>query len=91
LEHQRETDIPELSEAELQVYGEFSDALVRRENPDVEEYLGRVPEASRPKLRQSLETAVWFQGVADRFKADHPGIRLFDLLLRRRRASRPGA
>lgn len=91
MEHQREPDIPELNAAELQVYGEFSDALVRRESPDVEEYLGRVPEASRPKLRESLETAVWFQGVVDRFKAAHPGIRLLDLLLPRRRAPRPGA
>lgn len=47
----------EFTDAELDLYGEFSEAVRDGKNPDIEEYLRRLPE-SADKLRPDLEAVV---------------------------------
>jgi uncharacterized Fe-S cluster-containing protein len=46
-----------LTDAELELYGEFSEAVRDGKNPDIEEFLRRMPE-SADKLRPDFEAVV---------------------------------
>ena len=70
----------EFTDAELDVFGEFSEAARDGKNPDVEVYLGRIPE-SADKLRPILETTVKLCAEIRKLKAEFPDAdlaRLFD-------------
>jgi len=61
----------EVTDAELEVFGEFSEAARDGKNPDIEEFLRRVPEHA-DRLRPDLETVVKFCSVVRRLKAAFP-------------------
>jgi hypothetical protein len=76
----RGAEFYEPSEEELDVYAEFSDALVQGRNPSVAEYTVRYPHLA-PRLRPLLESAAWFQAEMNAFKARYPGLRGWHLLV----------
>jgi len=61
----------EFTDAELDVFGEFSEAARDGKNPDIEEFLRRVPEQA-DRLRPDLETVVKLCAVVRRLKAAFP-------------------
>jgi hypothetical protein len=65
----------ELTDEELDAFGEFTEALVKGERPDIETYLACRPEMAE-RLRPSLEAAIWLKGQFD-------GIRTRPAALRR--------
>lgn len=67
------------SDAELEVLGDFSDAQRDGKNPDIEEYLRRVPE-SADRLRPMFETVVRLCAEIEKLRAEHPGVDLARLL-----------
>lgn len=69
----------EFTDAELDVFGEFSEAERDGKNPDIEEYLRRVPE-SADKLRPILETVVKLCAEIRSLKAEYPEVDLARLL-----------
>ena len=75
-----EEDFGEYTDEELDLYGEFSDRLVKGEQPTIEEYLARLKDGSQERLREMLENDVWFYGLMRDFKRRHPGRSLWDLL-----------
>ena len=64
---------------ELAVFGDFSDAQRDGKNPNIEEYLRRVPE-SADRLRPMLETVVRLCVEVERLRTEHPGVDLARLL-----------
>jgi hypothetical protein len=78
---------PEFTDAELDVFGEFSEAERDGKNPDIEEYLGRIPE-SADKLRSILETVVKLCAEIRKLKAVYSDEELARLLDPGRRAKR---
>ena len=78
---------PEFTDAELDVFGEFSEAERDGKNPDIEEYLGRVPE-SADKLRPDLEAVVKVCAAIRKLKAAYPNADLAELLDPGRRPKR---
>ena len=77
----------EFTDAELDVFGEFSEAARDGKNPDIEEYLGRIPE-STDKLRPILETVVKLCAEIRTLKAEFPDVDLARLLDPGRRSKR---
>jgi hypothetical protein len=67
------------TDAELEVFGDFSDAQRDGKNPDIEAYLKRVP-GSAKKLRPILETVVRVCTEIEKLRAEHPGVDLARLL-----------
>ena len=72
---------PELdcSDEELELFGDFSTAQRDGKNPDMEEYLRRVP-GSADKLRPMLETVVRLCAEVEKLRAEYPGVDLARLL-----------
>jgi len=70
---------PEFTDAELDVFGEFSEAARDGKNPDIEEYLRRVPESAE-ELRPILETVVKLCDEIRKLKAEFPDVDLARLL-----------
>lgn len=58
----------EQRDRELDVFAEFSEAERDGKNPDIEEYLGRIPEASAT-LRSDLEAVVKVGAVIRKLEA----------------------
>jgi|GEM_PF-1895360 len=75
-----EEDFGEYTDEELDLYGEFSDRLVKGEQPVIEEYLARLKDGSKERLREMCEGDVWFYGLMQDFKRKFPGTSLWDLL-----------
>jgi len=71
--------VPDFTEEELAVYGDFSDALRDGKRPDIEEYLERAPEAGA-RLRRLLETEKRLYAELARVRTEHPGVDLARLL-----------
>ena len=69
----------EFTDAELDVFGEFSEAERDGKNPDIEECLGRIPE-SADKLRPILETVVKLCAEIRKLKAVYSDEELARLL-----------
>jgi hypothetical protein len=63
--------VPESSDRELEVYAEFSEVARDGENPDIEEFLRRVPELAE-KLRPDLEAVVKVCAVVRKLEAVYP-------------------
>jgi hypothetical protein len=70
---------PEFTDAELDLYGEFSEAARDGKKPDIEEYLRRIPE-SADKLRPDLEAVVMLCAVIRKLKAEYSDEELARLL-----------
>jgi uncharacterized Fe-S cluster-containing protein len=77
----------EFTDAELDLYGEFSEAARDGKSPDIEEYLRRMPE-SADKLRPDLEAVVKVCAEIRRLKDAYPNVDLAELLDPGRRARR---
>ncbi len=75
-----EEDFGDYTGEELDLYGEFSDRLVRGEEPVIEDYLARLKHGSKEHLRWMCENDVWFYGLVQEFKRECPGRSLWDLL-----------
>lgn len=69
----------EVTDAELEVFGEFSEAARDGKNPDIEEFLRRVPE-SADRLRAILETVVRLCAEVEKLRIEYPGVDLARLL-----------
>jgi len=67
------------TEDELAVYGDFADALRNGQNPKIEEYLKRTPEAGA-RLRRLLETETRLYAELAKLRAEYPGVDLARLL-----------
>jgi hypothetical protein len=65
----------DFTDAEVDVFGDFTEAVQRRENPDMNEYLARCP-GSEAKMRPILEMALLLDRELGRFRRDHPGVNL---------------
>ena len=70
---------PELTDAELDAWAEFTEAQARGEEPKVEEFLARKP-GMADRLRPSLEAAVWLHAEFAALRRKYPGIRARHLL-----------
>jgi len=79
----------EFTDAEVDMFGDFSEAVQRRENPDVSEYLARCP-GSEAKMRPILETALLLDRELGRFRREHPGVNLKRLNELRRNRKKDG-
>jgi hypothetical protein len=73
-------DYGEYTGEELDLFGEFTESLNRGENPDIEEYVARLKDGSKERLRTSLDNAVWFYGLVQGFKRECPGKSVWDVL-----------
>jgi hypothetical protein len=73
------TSKPDFTDEELDVFADFSDALRDGKNPDIEEYVKRLPGAGT-RLRRLLEDEVWARAQVARLRADYPGVDLARLL-----------
>jgi len=69
----------EYTDAELAVWAEFAEAVRDGRNPDIEEFLGRLPE-SADKLRPDLEAAVEVDAALRKLQAAYPNVSLAELL-----------
>jgi hypothetical protein len=67
------------TEAELEALGDFSTAQRDGKDPDIEEYLRRVP-GSAERLRPMLETVVRLCAEVEQLRTKHPGVDLVRLL-----------
>jgi hypothetical protein len=70
---------PGLTDAELDLYCEFAEAERDGKNPDIEEFLKRMPE-SADKLRPDLEAVVHVSAEIRKLQAAYPGVDLVRLL-----------
>ena len=75
-----EEDYGDCTAEELDLYGEFSDRLVRGEQPVIEDYLARLKDGSKENLCRMCENDVWFYGLVQGFKRECPGRSIWDLL-----------
>ena len=73
-------DFGECTAEELDLFGEFTESLTRGEKPRIEEYLARLKDGSKERLRTSLDNAVWFHGLVQDFKRECPGKTIWDVL-----------
>jgi hypothetical protein len=73
-----------LSEAEQVLSDEFLEQVRAGTEPDLEEFLSRLP-GSEARLRPILEGAALFGAEVARFKREHPGMSIFEWLCRARR------
>ncbi len=69
----------EFTDAELDVFGEYTDALLAGKNPDMEEYLKRCP-GSAAKMRPILETSQLLDREITQFRRKYPHVDLGKLL-----------
>jgi uncharacterized Fe-S cluster-containing protein len=67
------------TDEELAVFGDFSEAQRDGKNPDIEEFLRRVPE-SADRLRAILETVVRLCAEVEKLRIEYPGVDLARLL-----------
>jgi hypothetical protein len=73
---QRDGDVDiEFTEAERDMFGDFSEALRRDEHPKLEEYLARCP-GSRAKMKPLLEMAVLLDREVSQFRRKYPHVDL---------------
>jgi hypothetical protein len=71
--------MPAYTDAEVDLVCEFDEAVLRGENPDVEEWLARLPEYS-DRLRPLLETSQWLTDEFKRMKEKYPGLRAWHFI-----------
>jgi len=69
----------DFTDAELDAFGDYTDALQAQKNPDMEEYLKRCP-GSADKMRPILETALLLDREITQFRRKHPHADLDKLL-----------
>jgi len=69
----------EFTDAELDMFGEFTDAAQAGKNPNMEEYLKRCP-GSEAKLRPILETSLMLDREITQFRRKYPNVDLGKLL-----------
>jgi len=69
----------DFTDEELDVYGDFSDAVLGGKNPVIEEYMKRAP-GSGARLKSLLEGEVLVSAEVARLRADYPGVDLARLL-----------
>jgi len=69
----------QFTDAELDMFGDYSDALLARKNPDMEEYLKRCP-GSEARMRPILETALMLNREITEFRRKFPNVDLGKLL-----------
>ena len=67
------------TDEERAVFGDFSTAQRDGKNPDIEEFLRRVPE-SADRLRPMLETVVRLCAEVEKLRTEYPGVDLARLL-----------
>jgi hypothetical protein len=75
----KETSIPDFTDEELDVYGDFADALRDGKHPDIEEFMRRAPGAGA-RLRRLLETEVQLFAELAKLREEYPGVDLARLL-----------
>ena len=75
----RSKTVQRFTDAELDVFGEFSEAVRDGKNPSVEEYLQRVPK-SAARLRPLLETDARLGVEIAKLRAEFPNVDLARLL-----------
>jgi hypothetical protein len=75
-----EENFDDATSEELDLFGEFTESLVRGEKPVIEEFLARLKDGSKERLRESLKNAVWFRGLVEEFKRECPGKTILDVL-----------
>ena len=68
------TDI-DFNDAELDMFGDFTEAVQRCEHPDVEEYLARCP-GSAAKMRPILEMALLMDSAVTQYRRKYPHVDL---------------
>jgi hypothetical protein len=69
----------QFTDAELDMFADYTDALMARKNPDIEEYLKRCP-GSEAKMRPILETSRMLDCEVKKFKTKYPHVDLGKLL-----------
>ena len=69
----------EFTDAELEMFADFSEAAQRGEKPDLEEYLKRCP-GSEAKMRPILETSLMLDREITEFRRKFPNVDLGRLL-----------
>ena len=74
--HERDdaTDI-DFNDAELDMFGDFTEAVQRCEHPDMEEYLARCP-GSEAKMRPILEMALLMDSAVTLYRRKYPHVDL---------------
>lgn len=77
----------DFTDAELDVVGDFTEAVQAGKNPDIEDFLKRCP-GSEVKLRPILATALLLSRETARYRQKHPHVNL-GRLLELKRGSRP--
>jgi hypothetical protein len=75
----------ELTDEELEVFGDFADAQRDGKNPDIEEYMRRCP-GSSTRLRYSLESVQAVYPIMAQYKRAHPELTLEKFLADIRKA-----
>ena len=65
----------EFTDAELDMFGDYTDALLGQEKPDMEAYLARCP-GSEAKMRPILETALVLDREITQFRRKYPHVDL---------------
>ena len=73
---------PLWSEQEMDAYAEFTEALARGEEPNLDLHLARFPQYAE-SLRPDLETALRIHAEVKRFRHRHPDFSIWDLFLNR--------
>ena len=80
MKHERRaTSESDYTDQELDVFGDFFEAARDGKNPDIEEFLRRVPE-SADRLRPMLETVVRLCAEVEKLRIEYPGVDLARLL-----------
>jgi hypothetical protein len=79
MNQRKAASVPDFTEEELAVYGDFSNALRDGEHPDIEQYLKRAPMAVA-RLRRLLETEKRLHAELTKLRAEYPGVDLARLL-----------
>ena len=74
--HERDdaTDI-DFTDAELDLFGDFTEAVQRCEHPDLETYLARCP-GSEAKMRPILEMALLMDSAVTQYRRKYPHVDL---------------
>jgi hypothetical protein len=79
----------EFTDTEVDVFGDFTEAVQAGKNPDMEEYLARCP-GSESKLRPILETALMLDREITQLRRRYPHVDLGKLLeLKQKTGVRP--
>ena len=79
----------DFTDAELEMVADYTDALLARKNPDMEEFLKRCPR-SEAKMRPLLEVTLLLDREITQFRRKYPHVDLGRLLdLQRESGSKP--